>query len=212
VTFLYNITILDDPSFPKLAPTPYPTPNPHSRTHSRRSSVASVYSINSVYAQPSEDRQRHVSIVVRGSPVHDGIKSRSIESRWNCMLDLTNLRRREEAHPPPIPQNANQRSVSRPGQHSPSSTRSTLFSPTGSTTPTAARSYISADTNGRGRKQYSNLPTIPDYDNMGIGNGILSSGRTPLSEKSMEMEVGDGVVVSFLGIFIHYFKNFLFFF
>ena len=60
MTFLYNITILDDPSFPKLAPTPYPTPNPHSRTHSRRSSVASVYSINSVYAQPSEDRQRHV--------------------------------------------------------------------------------------------------------------------------------------------------------
>ena len=120
------------------------------------------------------------------------------------MLDLSNLRRREESYPPPIPQNANQRSISlqsRPGQHSPSSTRSTLFSPTGSTTPTTARSYISADVNGRGKKQSSNLPTIPDYDNIGVGNGILSSGRTLLSEKSMEMEVGDGVVVSFLGIF-----------
>ncbi|CAG8631345.1 8094_t:CDS:2, partial [Funneliformis caledonium] len=203
VTFLYNITILDDPSFPKLVPTPYPTPNPHSRTHSRRSSVASVFSVNSSYAPASEDRQRHVSIVVKGSPVHNDVKSRSIESRWNCMLDLSNLRRREDSYPPPTPQNTNQRPMSlltRPGQlHSPSSSRSaTLFSPTGSTTPTAARSYFSADNNGRVKKQYTGLPTIPDHDNIGIGNGILSSGRTPLSEKSMEVEVGDGVVVSFL--------------
>ncbi|CAI2179080.1 6958_t:CDS:2 [Funneliformis geosporum] len=203
VTFLYNITILDDPSFPKLVPTPYPTPNPHSRNQSRRSSVASVYSVNSSYAPPSEDRQRHVSIVVKGSPVHDDVKSRSIESRWNCMLDLSNLRRREDSYQPPIPQNTNQKSLSlltRPGQsHSPSSSRSaTLFSPTGSLTPTASRNYFSTDNNARGKKPYAGLPTIPDHDNIGIGNGILSSGRTPLSEKSMEVEVGDGVVVSFL--------------
>ncbi|RIA79575.1 TRAPP trafficking subunit Trs65-domain-containing protein [Glomus cerebriforme] len=201
VTFLYNITILDDPSFPKLVPTFYPTPNPHSRSTSRRSSIASIFSVSSSYVPPSEDRQRHVSIVVRGSPVHDGMKSRSIESRWNCMLDLSNLRRREDAYPPPIPQNANQRSSlqSRQGQiQSPSSTRSgNLFSPTGSMTPTAGRSFFSADTNGRGRRQNSSLPTIPD-DHISLSNGILSTGRNPLVEKPVETEVGDGVVVSFL--------------
>jgi len=209
VTFLYNITILDDPSFPKLAPTFYPTPNPHSRSTSRRSSTASVFSINSSYAPTPEDRQRHVSIVVKGSPVHDGLKSRSIESRWNCMLDLSNLRRREDAYPPPgVPHNANQRASlqSRPGQsqiQSPSSTRSgNLFSPTGSMTPTAPRSFFSADNNGRGKKP-SNLPTIPD-DHMSLSNGILSSGRTQLLDKPIEMEVGDGVVVSFLGIFYYF--------
>lgn len=198
MTFLYNITILDDPSFPKLAPTYYPTPNPHSRPTSRRSSTASVFSVNSLYAPSSEDRQRHVSIVVKGSPVHDGMKSRSIESRWNCMLDLSNLRRREDAYPPPgVPQN-NQRSSlhSRPGQiTSPSSARSgNLFSPTGSMTPTA-KSFFPA-----GKRQYSGLPTIPD-DHSNLSNGILISGRTPLTEKLTEVEVGDGVVVSFLGIF-----------
>lgn len=205
MTFLYNITILDDPSLPKLAPTYYPTPNPYSRSTSRRSSIASVYSVDSLHTPPSEDRQRHVSIVVRGSPVHDGVKSRSIESRWNCMLDLTNLRRREEMYPPPIPQNANQRTSLRQGQSvSSSSSRSTtLFSPTGSMTPTAARSYFSTEVNARGKKQYSNLPTIPD-DHIGLTNGILSSGRTPLVERPAETEVGDGVVVSFLGMDIFY--------
>ncbi|CAB5371375.1 hypothetical protein RhiirA1_448961 [Rhizophagus irregularis] len=198
VTFLYNITILDDPSFPKLAPTYYPTPNPHSRPTSRRSSTASVFSVNSLYTPSSEDRQRHVSIVVKGSPVHDGMKSRSIESRWNCMLDLSNLRRREDTYPPPgVPQNQRSSLQSRPGQiTSPSSARSgNLFSPTGSMTPTA-KSFFSAETNGRGRRQYSGLPTIPDDHN--LSNGILISGRTPLTEKPAEVEVGDGVVVSFL--------------
>jgi hypothetical protein len=202
VTFLYNITILDDPSFPKLTPTYYPAPNPQ-RSMSRRSStasVASVFSVNSLYAPASEDRQRHVSIVVKGSPVHDDVKSRSIESRWNCMLDLSNLRRREEPLPP-IPQNANQRSSK---QQSPSSSRSTtLFSPTGSMTPTAARGYYSAD--GRGKKPYSNLPTIPPDHTI---NGILSTGRTPLIEKPAEAEVSDGVVVSFLGMFLLFFMYF----
>ncbi|PKK65795.1 hypothetical protein RhiirC2_785652 [Rhizophagus irregularis] len=183
VTFLYNITILDDPSFPKLAPTYYPTPNPHSRPTSRRSSTASVFSVNSLYTPSSEDRQRHVSIVVKGSPVHD---------------DLSNLRRREDTYPPPgVPQNQRSSLQSRPGQiTSPSSARSgNLFSPTGSMTPTA-KSFFSAETNGRGRRQYSGLPTIPDDHN--LSNGILISGRTPLTEKPAEVEVGDGVVVSFL--------------
>ncbi|GBC09604.1 hypothetical protein RclHR1_00090038 [Rhizophagus clarus] len=200
VTFLYNITILDDPSFPKLTPTFYPTPNPYSRSSSRRSSTASIFSVNSLYSSSTEDRQRHVSIVVKGSPVHDGMKSRSIESRWNCMLDLSNLRRREDSYPPPgVPPNANQRSSlqSRTSQiTSPSARNGSLFSPPGSMTPTA-KSFFSTETNGRGKRQYSSLPTIPD-DHHSISNGILSSGRTPLTEKPVEVEVGDGVVVSFL--------------
>jgi hypothetical protein len=67
-------------------------------------------------------------------------------------------------------------------------------------TPTA-KSFFSSETNGRGKRLYSNLPTIPD-DQSSFSNGILSSGRTPLVEKPVEVEVGDGVVVSFLGIFL----------
>jgi hypothetical protein len=68
-------------------------------------------------------------------------------------------------------------------------------------TPTA-KSFFSSETNGRGKRLYSNLPTIPD-DQSSFSNGILSSGRTPLLvKKSVEVEVGDGVVVSFLGNFL----------
>ncbi|CAG8744360.1 18209_t:CDS:2, partial [Acaulospora morrowiae] len=177
VTFLYSITILDDPSFPKLSPQHFPAPPPNSRPSSRRTSVSSVFSSNSFGVAPTEERQRHVSIVARGSPILNGVKSRSIESRWNCVLDLTNLRRREDNLPLPIPNYNSQRPTSitsKNGQSQSSSRSTTVFSPTGSTTPTANRNFYlgGTDVNGRGKKQISNLPAIPDQD--AITNGILS--------------------------------------
>ncbi|CAG8600968.1 34654_t:CDS:2, partial [Racocetra persica] len=191
VTFLYSITILDDLSLPKLSSQFCPTPQPHSRPTSRRTSVSSVFSITS--GSPiTEERQRHVSIVARGSPILDGTKCRSIESRWNCMLDLTNLRRREDSLPLPMP---NQKPLSQNAKAGQSRGNS-LFSPTGSSTPTNFKGFHSAlDSNGKVKKP-ANLPTIPD--NNAIGNGILTGGRTPMTSRPMEMEVGDGVVVSFL--------------
>ncbi|RHZ59337.1 hypothetical protein Glove_364g31 [Diversispora epigaea] len=210
-TFLYSITILDDPTFPKVVPQfSHNTHSSNSRPSSRRTSVSSIFSITSYNTPFTEERQRHVSIVAKGSPIINGVKNRSIESRWNCMLDLSNLRRREDSFPFPIPNNHNnhnnsignnnnhynnhQRKNSKNGQQSQSSSRNTtaIFTPTGSITPTANRGFYSAaDINPRfgGNKR----PTILDHDSM--GNGILSGGRAP---RPMEMEVGDGVVVSFL--------------
>ncbi|CAG8620646.1 15022_t:CDS:2, partial [Dentiscutata heterogama] len=193
VTFLYSITILEDLSLPKLSSQFCPTPQPHSRPTSRRTSVSSVFSITS--GSPiTEERQRHVSIIAKGSPILDGIKCRSIESRWNCMLDLTNLRRREDSLPLPMPINPNQKSMAQ--AKSGQSRSSTLFSPTASSTPSNFKGFHStSDSNGKIKKA-TNLPTIPN--NNTIGNGILTGGRAPMTSRPMEMEVGDGVVVSFL--------------
>ncbi|KAF0403452.1 TRAPP trafficking subunit Trs65-domain-containing protein [Gigaspora margarita] len=193
VTFLYSITILEDLSLPKLSSQFCPTPQPHSRPTSRRTSVSSVFSLTS--GSPiAEERQRHVSIIAKGSPILDGTKCRSIESRWNCMLDLTNLRRREDSLPLPMPINPNQKPLSQ--TKSGQSRGNTLFSPTVSSTSNNFKGYHStSDSNGKIKKA-ANLPPIPD--NNTIGNGILTGGRAPMTSRPMEMEVGDGVVVSFL--------------
>lgn len=49
----------------------------------------------------TEEKQRHLSITVKGCPIIDGKKNRLIESRWNCMLDLTNLLKKDDSLPPP---------------------------------------------------------------------------------------------------------------
>ncbi|CAG8435849.1 6882_t:CDS:10 [Diversispora eburnea] len=140
VTFLYSITILDDPTFPKVVPQFSPnTRHQNSRPSSRRTSVSSVFSITSYNTPITEERQRHVSIVAKGSPIINGVKNRSIESRWNCMLDLSNLRRREDSFPLPIPNHNN----------------------------TNRNFYPAADVNPRfgGNKR----PSILDHDSMGNG-------------------------------------------
>src|SRR3954463_11430900 len=93
VTLLYNVTVLEDPSFPFPTPSNMqqscPTPNPHSRTSSRRESIASINPI--LNALPVENKHRPLSVIVNACPVIDGVKSRCVESRWNCMLDVPNF-------------------------------------------------------------------------------------------------------------------------
>ncbi|CAG8448199.1 2141_t:CDS:2 [Ambispora gerdemannii] len=197
VTFLYSITILEEAVAPKNSPQSFPPPNPYaSRASSRRSSIASVFSSSSTVA-PTEDRQRHVSIVVRGSPALDGVRSRSVESRWNCMLDLSNLRRRDDSMPPQIPgiPGYNQRlsmqynSMKTPTQAATPSRPASIFSP-GAMTPTPTKGTFSAG----GQRTFAGLPTIPDNDVLSaVGNGILAA----TSKKIADRETSDGVVVSF---------------
>ncbi|CAG8504112.1 13440_t:CDS:2 [Ambispora leptoticha] len=197
VTFLYSITILEETVVPKNSPQFFPPPNPYaSRASSRRSSIASVFSSSSTVA-PTEDRQRHVSIVVRGSPALDGIRSRSIESRWNCMLDLSNLRRRDDSMPPQFPgiPGYNQRlsmqfnTMKTPTQAATPSRPGSIFSP-GAMTPTPTKGTFSAGS----RRTFAGLPTIPDNDVLSaVGNGILAAAN----KKNNDVETSDGVVVSF---------------
>ncbi|CAG8532900.1 5196_t:CDS:2, partial [Racocetra fulgida] len=98
---------------------------------------------------------------------------------------LTNLRRREDSLPLPMPNPKPLSQNAKAGQ----SRGNSLFSPTGSSTPTNFKGFHSAsDSNGKVKKP-ANLPTIPD--NNAIGNGILTGGRTPMTSRPMEMEVGD---------------------
>src|ERR1044072_5763526 len=91
VTFLYNVTMLEDPSFPNPsnAQQHYPTPSPNSRVSSRRESIASINPI--LNALPVENKHRPLSVIVSACPVIDGVKSRCVESRWNSILDVPTL-------------------------------------------------------------------------------------------------------------------------
>lgn len=91
VTFLYNVTVLEDPSFPTPLNTQQfcPTPEPHSRASSRRTSIASINPI--LNALPVDNKHRPLSVIVSACPIIDGVKSRCVESRWSCMLDVPTL-------------------------------------------------------------------------------------------------------------------------
>jgi hypothetical protein len=92
VTLLYNITILEDSSFPRALNTQQhcPTPMPNSEASSRRGSIASINPILNVL--PVENKHRTLSLIVKACPIIDGVKSRCyIESRRNCMLDVSTL-------------------------------------------------------------------------------------------------------------------------
>ncbi|GBC03444.1 hypothetical protein RclHR1_05120014 [Rhizophagus clarus] len=91
VNFLYNVTILEDSSFPEPSNTQqyYPTPAPHSSVSSRRESIASINS--TLNTSSVENKQRTLSVIVSGCPIIDGVKSHCIESKWDCELDISTL-------------------------------------------------------------------------------------------------------------------------
>jgi hypothetical protein len=68
VTLLYNITILEDSSFPRALNTQQhcPTPMPNSEASSRRGSIASIN-------PPVENKHRTLSIIVKACPIIDGL-------------------------------------------------------------------------------------------------------------------------------------------
>ncbi|KAF9209784.1 hypothetical protein BGZ49_000971 [Haplosporangium sp. Z 27] len=94
VTFLFSVSLLDNPEWRSDSPTFGNTPF---GTHSRHSSEALVQ------FEPSRDAQRQVTIVLKGVPEIDGVQGQIIHSRWNCFLDVSDLTRRDNIPGPTNP-------------------------------------------------------------------------------------------------------------
>ncbi|RHZ87108.1 hypothetical protein Glove_40g23 [Diversispora epigaea] len=109
VSFLYNVSILETPSLPKPSPPQHHRTPSNSESSSRRNSVASIFSNHEQLTKDKDDeedddgdynntqRQRPFLIFVKGSPIIDQKKVKSIESKWNCTLDLSSLLRRDNS-------------------------------------------------------------------------------------------------------------------
>lgn len=202
-TFLYNVTILEKPPLPKTDPPQHcPTPSPNSCVSSRRNSVASIFSNTSFEPPPppEEDQLRSLSVIIKGSPIFEGEKISCIESEWNCTLDLTSLLNHDDSISPNKLNRSNQRTLSLTSKFrslssaSSISSRSSIYLPTGITTPTVSRNFYSAMVNGYINKQ---ITIINDNESFYSVNGVLSGGRTPMLPKSPTANIENSVVMSF---------------
>ncbi|RIB08733.1 TRAPP trafficking subunit Trs65-domain-containing protein [Gigaspora rosea] len=188
VSFLYNIVILEKPSLPTPPTQQYylPSSSMSSRGSSRRSSVSSIFSNRIPTSSPAEDRQRSLSIRIRGSPILKNEKIHSIESKWNCMLDLSSLLKRDNSIPiNKIIQQSQQNSRFTVSQTSVSSRNSTFLS-TDVSTPTSTKTFNS-DLN---IKKHWSVPSALESI-----NGTLIGGRVP--KQKIVVDSGDCVAVSF---------------
>ncbi|KAI1301025.1 hypothetical protein EDD11_005861 [Mortierella claussenii] len=92
ITFLFSISLLDNPEWnpdsPSLGNTPFGTHNRHSSENWAQTGAA-------------RDAQRQVTIVLQGTPEVDGVQGQTIHSRWNCHLDVSDLSKRENTPVPP---------------------------------------------------------------------------------------------------------------
>ncbi|CAG8565749.1 16585_t:CDS:2, partial [Dentiscutata heterogama] len=188
VSFLYNIVILEKPSLPTLPTQQYflPSSSMSSRGSSRRSSVSSIFSNKIPASSPAEDRQRPLSIRIRGSPILKNEKIHVIESKWNCKLDLSSLLKRDNSIPlNKIIQQSQQNSRFTVSQTSVSS-RNSAFLSTDVSTPTSIKTFNS-DLN---IKKHWSVPTALESI-----NGTLVGGRVP--KQKIAIDSGDCVAVSF---------------
>ncbi|KAF8930660.1 hypothetical protein BGZ58_008106 [Dissophora ornata] len=91
VTFLFSISLLDNPDWvqdsPALGAGPF---GPHNRHSSE----------NLAQSASSRDAQRQVTIVLQGTPEVDGVQGQTIHSRWNCFLDVSDLTKRDNVPAP----------------------------------------------------------------------------------------------------------------
>ncbi|CAG8577496.1 10887_t:CDS:2 [Racocetra persica] len=164
-----------------------------SRSSSRRSSVSSIFSAKLPSPSPADDRQRPLSIRIKGSPILENEKIHAIESKWNCMLDLASLLKRDNSIPiNKLIQQTQQNSRFTVSQTSVSSRNSSFLS-TGILTPLSAKTFNS-DIHF---KKHLSVPTALESICNGINgtNGTLIGGRVPKSQKAVID--GDCVAVSF---------------
>ncbi|KAF9959200.1 hypothetical protein BGZ72_010136 [Mortierella alpina] len=89
VTFLFSISLLDNPEW--SADSPAMGGGGFGPSHRRNSSE------NIIQPGSVRDSQRQVTIVLQGIPEVDGVQGQTIHSRWNCFLDVTDLAKREGA-------------------------------------------------------------------------------------------------------------------
>ncbi|KAG0048478.1 hypothetical protein BGZ83_006565 [Gryganskiella cystojenkinii] len=87
VTFLFSISLLDNPEW--NADSPSMNIGSALGSHHRQSSE--------YFVQPSatRDAQRQVTIVLQGTPEVDSVQGQTIHSRWNCFLDVSDLTKRD---------------------------------------------------------------------------------------------------------------------
>ncbi|KAG0014544.1 hypothetical protein BGZ81_000406 [Podila clonocystis] len=89
VTFLYSISLLDNPGWnadnAALGGNPF-------EVHSRHSSE------NLAQSGSQQDNQRQVTIVLQGTPEVEGVQGQTIHSRWNCFLDVSDLTKRDNVN------------------------------------------------------------------------------------------------------------------
>ncbi|RUP43588.1 hypothetical protein BC936DRAFT_136973, partial [Jimgerdemannia flammicorona] len=187
IIFLYNITLLEDGSSGK----PPPPPNPPGRGQARRSQQTQS---SQPQANPDTDRvgPQRVSIVVHGAPEIDGVIAPSMQSKWNTTLEITGLRNREHKEPPlPDPRLT---AVYAASSQQMASISSKLSTPRPMSVPVSPGAGIrslgsptqlaGADAIAKKRQVMSMPPTL-------VRDGIHGARRAP------EMEVADGIVVSF---------------
>ncbi|KAF9384611.1 hypothetical protein CPC16_008357 [Podila verticillata] len=89
VTFLYSISLLDNPGWNSDSAAPGVSPF---GVHNRHSSE------NLTQSGPQQDNQRQVTIVLQGTPEVEGVQGQTIHSRWNCFLDVSDLTKRDNAN------------------------------------------------------------------------------------------------------------------
>ncbi|CAG8563913.1 3235_t:CDS:2, partial [Cetraspora pellucida] len=193
VSFLYNIVILEKPSLPNSSTQQHFSPSSlmSSRGSSRRSSVSSIFSTKLPSPSPADDRQRPLSIRIKGSPILETKKIHAVESKWNCMLDLASLLKRDNSIPlHKLIQQTQQNSSFTVSQTSVSSRNSGFFS-TGISTPTSTKTFNS----DLHIKKHLSVPTALESICNGI-NGTLIGGRVPKLQKTV-IDSGDCAAVSF---------------
>ncbi|KAG0252445.1 hypothetical protein BG011_006955 [Mortierella polycephala] len=88
VTFLFSISLLDNPEWNAESPT---LPQGGFGSQNRNSSE------NLSQSGSGRDAQRQVTIVLQGTPEVDGVQGQTIHSRWNCFLDVSDLTKRDNS-------------------------------------------------------------------------------------------------------------------
>ncbi|CAB4405001.1 unnamed protein product [Rhizophagus irregularis] len=221
VNFLYNVTILEDSSFPEPLNTQqyYPTPIPNSRVSSRRESVASINS--ALNTSPVENKHRTLSVIVKGSPIIDGVKSRCIESKWDCELDTSTLfnddsmassQLRETESNKFVPMMYNNKFNFGIGERTNTIDKATTIRDSFSSNNVKNYDNIKCGNNSSdveleinvngvnvsNKKHHSGY--IPETNLLNVddeNNGILPYGRLPKLQKQTNSDLNDGVFASF---------------
>ncbi|KAF7732170.1 hypothetical protein EC973_006425 [Apophysomyces ossiformis] len=176
MVLLYDVTLLEDGSVK-------PPTQPQRMFPSRR--AAAPAAPHPSHYQDERLQPQRVSIVVHGTPVIDGVAAALMRSKWNTMLDVTGIRQKKEDPNPPDPRFSSLLASSTPSYL----TRSTSLSTSVSVSP-GARSV------GSPVSQITSIDGIAGKKRM-VLNMPPAARDHPGARRAPEVEIADGIVVSF---------------
>lgn len=199
MVFVYDVTLLDDGSVK-------PPTQPHRIFPSRRPLTQQQQTPN--YNNDDKIQPQRVSIQIFGSPIIDGKKALPMRSKWNTMLDVSNMRqqKREEIPAPFIDKfQVNGGSNMAMSPIAASMARSQSVQSNNTLSP-GARSIVGSP-GGPGhqmspslegvfgmKKQHTSALSSPTSQR---GFGAINSGNNSNTRAEPEREISDGIVVSF---------------